>query len=364
MILDAHTWQWIHAARLRWGLALLVVLALQGCVVGYYGQAVRGQLEIFSRRQPIERLLQDPDTDTELVTQLRRVLAARRFAVADLGLPDNGSYAAYADLERPFVVWNVVAADRFSVDPQQWCFVFVGCLSYRGFFREEKARAFAAKLSAKGMDTYVGGVAAYSTLGVFKDPVLNTMLSRGERYVASTIFHELAHQLVYIKGDSAFNEAFATAVEEYATVGWLASEQRYDEVEAYRAQLDRRDRFSELIEATRLRLEGVYARGTEADKQAGKRAVFEELQRQYMDLRQQWGGHEDYDRFFAQPLNNAHLAGVATYRKWVPAMRLVLSDEAGLTELVAWAETMAELDFESRREELNRLRRQALQDRG
>jgi predicted aminopeptidase len=362
MILDAQTPQCFRAARLRFVLLLSLVCGLEGCAVGYYGQAVRGQVEIFSRRQPIQHLIQDPETDAALVQKLRRVQAARRFAVEELGLPDNGSYLAYADLERPFVVWNVVAADRFSVEPEQWCFVFVGCLSYRGFFREDKANAFADKLLAQGKDAYVGGVAAYSTLGVFKDPVLNTMLNRGERYVASTIFHELAHQLVYIKGDSAFNEAFATVVEEHATVHWLNWEQRDAEAEAYRGQLTRRDQFSELIEATRQRLRAIYAEGTEADKQARKREAFEELQQQYADLRLHWGGHGDYDRFFAQPLNNAHLAGVATYQKWVPGMRLKLGQGPGLASLVEWAEAMALLDPDSRREQLDQLRKRALDE--
>ena len=343
-------------------LALVAVSVLDGCAIGYYGQAVRGQMEIFARREPIAEVLQRPETDAEIASQLRKVLSAREYAVGELGLPDNGSYSAYADLERPFVVWNVVAAGRYSVDPEQWCFVFVGCLSYRGFFREEKARKFAAKLDRKGMDTYVGGVAAYSTLGVFEDPVLNTMLNRGELYVISTLFHELAHQAIYVKGDSAFNEALATVVEEFATISWLNSQERFADAEKFRQQLLRRDAFGELIEATRERLKAAYGEGSVEEKQSAKERVFADLRQRYSELKRQWGGHGDYDRFFSQDLNNAHLAGIATYRRWVPGMRLMLDPKIGLQSFFDWAESMGELDAETRKERLLTLRQRALDE--
>ncbi len=360
MILEASPKQCVAPPRLGLVLLLLATTALNGCALGYYGQAVRGQLEILSAREPIAKLVENPDTDPQLAQQLRKVLAARQYAVETLGLPDNGSYSAYADLQRPFVVWNVIAAGRFAVDAEQSCFVFVGCLSYRGFFREEKAIAYASKLQQQDMDAYVGGVAAYSTLGVFKDPVLNTMLSRGELYVASTLFHELAHQAVYVKGDSAFNEALATVVEEYATISWLNSQQRFDDAEAFRLQLVRRDGFGELIEATRERLKAAYEANTTAEKQRRKDEVFADLQNGYADLKQQWGGYGDYDRFFSQSLNNAHLAAVATYRRWVPGMRLMLDPDLGLQSFLDWAETMGQLTKADRLAELLVLRQRAL----
>jgi len=362
MILEASPKQCVALTRL--GLVLLLLSAcagLNGCALGYYGQAVRGQLEILSHREPIVELVADPQTDPDLAEQLRKVLAARRYAVETLRLPDNGSYSAYADLERQFVVWNVIAAGQFSVDAEQSCFIFVGCLSYRGFFREAKAHGFASKLQQQGMDTYVGGVAAYSTLGVFKDPVLNTMLSRGELYVASTLFHELAHQAVYVKGDSAFNEALATVVEEYATISWLNSQGRFDEAQAFRLQLVRRDGFGELIEATRERLKTAYEDGTIAEKQSRKEVVFADLQHRYADLKKQWGDYGDYDRFFSQSLNNAHLAAVATYRRWVPGMRLMLDPQVGLQSFLDWAAVMAGLETADRLEQLLALRQRALQ---
>jgi predicted aminopeptidase len=361
MILEAPPKQCLALTRLGLVLLLLATTILNGCALAYYGQAVRGQLEILSRREPIIEVVEHPQTDPQLAQQLRNVLAARHYAVETLRLPDNGSYSAYADLERQFVVWNVIAAGRFSVDAEQSCFIFVGCLSYRGFFREEKALAFAHKLKQQGMDAYVGGVAAYSTLGVFKDPVLNTMLSRGELYVASTLFHELAHQVVYVNGDSAFNEALATVVEEYATISWLNDQRRFDEAEAFRLQLIRRDGFGELIEATRERLKAAYGDGTTAEKQRRKDLEFAELQHRYADLKQQWGGYGDYDRFFSQSLNNAHLAAVATYRRWVPGMRLMLDPEVGLQSFLNWAEAMGRLETTDRLEQLLALRQRALE---
>jgi predicted aminopeptidase len=196
-------------------LLIAVVCALSSsCAMPFYWQAIGGQLELLRKRTPIEELLADPDLDPELRLSLGAVAEIRRFAVRELALPDNDSYTSYVDLDRPYVVWNVVAAEEFATKPKRWCFPFAGCVAYRGFFDREAAEAFRERLDEDGYDTFSGGSTAYSTLGYFSDPVLSTMLGSGEQYIASLLFHELAHQRLYIKDDSEFNEAFATAIEE------------------------------------------------------------------------------------------------------------------------------------------------------
>src|SRR3990170_5868323 len=207
-----------HSPKLRFlhhlyrcSILVAASLSVSGC---YLLQAASGQIELTSKRRPIEKVLADTRTSEELRTRLQYVSAARTFASAELGLPNNDSYRSYADLGRPYVVWNVFATEEFSVQPRRWCFPIAGCVVYRGYFDEKNAQTYARRLRLGGLDTSVGGVAAYSTLGHFKDPVLNTMLGWSDVQLASTLFHELAHHVVYVAGDSEFNEAFATVVEE------------------------------------------------------------------------------------------------------------------------------------------------------
>ncbi len=185
-------------AALRLGAVLaLVAVSSGGC---YWLQSAQGQFALMSKREPISRVIDRPSTPAALRTQLEAVTDIRDFASRELGLPDNGSYRSYADVGRPYVVWNVVAAPEFSVDPKKWCYPFVGCVAYRGYFVEERARRFAAGLRGEGWDAAVGGVAAYSTLGHFNDPILNTMVGWDDVELASIVFHELTHQLLYVPG--------------------------------------------------------------------------------------------------------------------------------------------------------------------
>ena len=204
------------------GLVIVGAVALLGgCTLPYYWQAAAGQMELLGKRTPIEAVIANPQTSAQTRDALREVLQIRQFAVAELGLPENGSYATYVDIGRDFVVWNVVAADQFSVDPRTWCFPVAGCVSYRGYFNESSARRSAARLEADGLDTAVAGATAYSTLGYFADPVLNTMIAGPRLHLAELLIHELAHQKFYVRDDSDLNEAFATAVAEYGTRRWL-----------------------------------------------------------------------------------------------------------------------------------------------
>jgi predicted aminopeptidase len=332
----------------RIGVLFAAAVALSGCAVPFYWQAIGGQLELLRKRTPIEELIEDPTVDPALKTSLSTVAAIRRFAVDDLDLPDNDSYTTYVSLDRPYVVWNVVAAEEFSVDPTRSCFPFAGCVAYRGFFDRAAAERFQGELAAQGFDTYSGGSTAYSTLGYFADPVLSTMIKGGEQYVASLLFHELAHQKLYVKDDSEFSEAFATAVEEFGTERWLVAKASPADLELYRLRQQRRTEFGQLILAQQQRLRAVYASADSPEsKRAAKAQAFVALQVDYATLKQRWDGSKDYDAWFAQPLNNATLAAVATYTRWVPALRARI-EQKGLEAFYAETRELAELDVEQR----------------
>ncbi|HSC15172.1 MAG TPA: aminopeptidase [Gammaproteobacteria bacterium] len=329
-----------------------LAVATTGCAATYYWQAIGGQIELLRKREPIEEVIADPAVDAKLKTTLARVETMRRFAVDELLLPSNDSYTTYVELDRPYVVWNVVATEEFSVEPRRWCFPFAGCVAYRGYFDKAGAERFAANLAEDGLDTYSGGSTAYSTLGYFDDPVLSSMVAGGDQYVASLLFHELAHQLLYVKSDSEFSEAFAMVVEEIGTERWLSAHGTPADLARYRTRRQRREQFGELISAQQARLRALYASGAPPEQlRADKQRAFETLRREYEALKTTWDGNTDYDAWFAQPLNNAALASVATYTRWLPAMRARL-DEVGLRAFYADAAAIAELDEEQRAERL------------
>lgn len=318
-------------ASLPLGLLLLLCgLLLSGCNLGYYGQAVSGHLEIQRKTKPIGRLLQDKSTPPELRQQLSGFVAMRHFARDRLHLPDQGSYRSYADLGRPFVTWMLIATPEFSLEPRRWCFPFVGCLPYQGLFHEAEAQAQAKALKAQGMDVKVAGSPAYSSLGWFKDPLLNTMLRTEDIRLAETLFHELAHQKLYFKHDTAFNEAFASAIAQHGVTLWLQSADRSRALNDYHQALQRRTDLYQLSQRTHARLQQLYATSTDQGAmRQQKAAIFRQMQAEYQTLKQAWGGHDGYDAFMAQALNNAHLALLSTYQELTPAFLRRIEDCQG-----------------------------------
>lgn len=296
----------------------LLALLLGGCsTLDYYAHLGQGQWQLLQARQPVEQLLEAPTTDPDLARRLTLSQQAREFASARLHLPENRSYRLYADLKRPFVVWNVFATPEFSLDPELHCFPIAGCVAYRGYYQQGRARGAAALLRQQGLDTYIGGVEAYSTLGWFDDPLLNTMLRWNDERFIAVIFHELAHQQYYLPGDTAFNESFATFVEREGLRQWHASRG-----ETLPATDDRqRQQFIELVLASREHLRQLYASDLpEADMRIAKQAEFERLRRDYRAMRQrEWGGQGRYDAWIDSPLNNAKLLPFGLYDQWVPA---------------------------------------------
>jgi predicted aminopeptidase len=308
-------------------LLIAATLAVSSCsTLPYYFQAVNGQMEILNKRQPIDALVRDPATPQTLRTRLSALVEIREFASRELALPNNGSYRTYADLRRPFVIWNVVATPEFSIHPRQWCFPLAGCVTYRGYFSKQEAQTFAAGLRGGSDDVYVGGVPAYSTLGWFNDPVLNTFINYPEVELARLVFHELAHQVAYAPGDSMFNESFATAVEEEGVGLWLERSRSAALREQWERAQGRRSAFQTLVLKYRDKLEALYASGIVPDSmRPAKQRVFQELKQEYEQLKQGWGGYKGYDRWFGQDLNNAHLASIAVYTELVPSFHALFA---------------------------------------
>jgi predicted aminopeptidase len=318
-------------SRWRAGLASLALL-LGGCdTPGYYGQAIKGQLQILGQRRDIPALIDSPATSATLRSQLQLVQELRAFAAGELQLPVGRQFSTYVDLQRPYVVWNVFAAPALDLQPLTWCFLVAGCVSYRGYFSESAARDFARHLQDEGYDVYVGGVTAYSTLGWFADPVLNTVIGREPWQLASLLFHELAHQVVYVPGDTAFNESFATAVEQVGLESWLQQHAQAGEASAVLAQASaeqrRRERFVALVESAVADLRELYASGAEREVLLrGKQLRLQQLRNEYEELRERAPEFAVYDAWFSGGLNNAQLATVALYNTQVPQFRRLLRD--------------------------------------
>ena len=296
---------------------LLSAASLSACSsLRYYSQAIAGQWKVLQAREDIAGLISNPETPDALVDQLIQAQAIRRYASDVLGLPDNDSYTQYADVQRPYVVWNVVAAPLDSLSPLRHCFPFAGCVVYRGFFQQGAAQAYADSLQQQGYEIYLYGVRAYSTLGWFDDPILNTMLNTGsELYLAGLIFHELTHQVVYVKGASEFNESFATAIEELALQQWLLDKGRTDLQQRQLRGQQRQQQFFALVRQHRERLLNIYSQPS--FNQTEKKAVYTGLVSGYKSLKQEWRGYSAYDHWFESQLNNAKLAVFSTYNTQV-----------------------------------------------
>lgn len=330
---------YVHAVRgtlKRHALIIVAVLLVGGCnTLGYYRQAITGQLYILTHREPIDDLLAKPELDPDLRVRLEQVTAIRRFAAEELHLPADSMYSTYVALDRPYVVWNVFAAPEFSMRPRAWCYPVAGCVSYRGYFNEADAIRFAEALRNEGgLDVYIGGVSAYSTLGWFSDPVLSTIIRRQEHQLAALIFHELAHQVAYAPGDTEFNESFATAVEREGQRRWLearaSAAERAVVEERIEQEIRRQEQFVALVQETVRDLEKLYQSGLEPDAmRLAKSTRLDKLGADYAALKAEWGGYSGYDAWFAGGVNNAQLATVNTYNKLVGSFTALLDSVGG-----------------------------------
>jgi predicted aminopeptidase len=325
---------------------VLIVFGLSGCeTFRFYGQAIKGQYQLIAGQRPIDKLAADSNTEPRLRKQLQLVVDLRGFAEKELKLPVDNHYRKYADVHRPYVVWNVEAAPEFSMEPKSWWYPLVGRLEYRGYFSERAAQHYGDTLRKKSYDVYIGGASAYSTLGWFKDPVLNTFIFDPESDLAETIFHELGHQRVFARGDTDFNEAFATTVGQEGARRWLRAKGDTNAIERYQAELQRNNEFVRLVMNARHELETLYGdERNEAGKiksskkprdisaselQERKKAIFEQLRNRYAQVKSEWGSNTEYDHFFSRPINNAQLNSVAAYYDLVPGFVQLLKLNGG-----------------------------------
>ena len=336
--------------RLKLFALLLAASVLSGCsAISYYWQAFNGQMEIRRLSRPVEAVLADDATGPELKRKLAYAARAREFASRELGLPDNRSYRVYADVKRPYVVWNVFAAPELSLELKTQCFPVAGCVPYRGYFAKEDAEAYGATLRAEGNDVYAGGVPAYSTLGWFDDPLLNTFMHYPDLDIARLIFHELAHQVAYARDDTTFNESYAVAVEEEGLRRWVQREATPAQLVEYERFRLRQKELVALLMRGRAALKAVYAgERDDASKRIGKAEALASLLEEYRRMRAGWNLTEAqeraYNNWFERDLNNARLGSVAVYTEWVPAFARMIEEERGnMAAFHARVKALAEL---------------------
>jgi predicted aminopeptidase len=341
---------------LRLAVAGLCAAFLAGCsTIDYFAHLAKGQYGVLSARRPLAEVIADPATDATVKARLQLAEQARVFASDKLALPRNGSYTVYADVGRPYVAWNVFATPEFSLKPLTHCFLIAGCVGYRGYFDKARAEAEAGELAGQGDDAYVGGVPAYSTLGWFDDPILNTMMRWDDDALNGTIFHELAHQKLYVKNDTAFNESFATFVQQEGLRQWRAARQL---PQGDSLPQRREDEFTQLVLDARARLEKVYASGLPAEQmRTAKQAEIEQLRADYHSLRDtQWQGYKGYDAWMDAPINNAKLLPFGLYHKWVPAFAALYAQQNGdWARFYEAARKLSQQDPEPRNAALERL---------
>jgi predicted aminopeptidase len=312
-------------------LVLLLAVASSQCQsIQYYAQAIDGQLNILRNRKSISELVEEPATPAPLRQKLLFILSVRDFAEKNLRLPVNDDYLSYVELNRLYVVWNVFAAPEFSLTPKTWCFPIVGCVTYRGYFTEQGADRFGDSLKQKGFDVYIGGAIAYSTLGWFDDPVLSTFINLSEPETAALIFHELAHSVLYVPDDTAFNESFATAVEQVGVRRWQLEAKNPKGYEKWLHQQQLHQKFTGLVLKYRTRLHDLYESNLPLnEKRNRKAALFTQMRSEFAQLKSDSDDMEAYDYWFKYPLNNAQLISVSTYYDWVPAFNRILSETGG-----------------------------------
>ena len=341
-----------------WACAALGLMT--GCSsLGYYAQSVGGHLKLLNAARPVPDLLADPGTSDELKARLELTQRIRDFAVTALKLPDNASYRRYADLQRGAAVWNVVAAPELGLTLETWCFPVVGCVGYRGYYARRDADDHADQFRARGLDTVVYGVPAYSTLGklpgdYFADPLLNTFVRFPEGELARLIVHELSHQVAYASDDTVFNESFATAVERVGSARWLAERAGAAARQESAAFESRRAEFRALTGAYRDRLTALYAGAASDDeKRRGKAELLARLRADHVALKAgAWQGYIGYDGWFAH-VNNASFGVLAAYTELVPQFERLLAAQGGdLQRFYSEVRRLAALPMVERRQRL------------
>ena len=309
---------------------IYTIILLSGCSsLQYYAEFASGQLDMISKERPINDVIRDDKTPDKIRQKLELIKKIKRFAIDELQLPDNGSYEGYVDLGREYVLWSVTATPELSMKPYQSCFLLVGCMNYRSYFEKEQAENFAAGLQKKGYETYIGGVAAFSTTGWLEDPVVSSMLSWSDTHLAGLVFHELTHQKYYVKGDTTFNESLAVFYQYYGIDRWLQKNGTEKSINGYKHYLTRKGDFKALVISHRSWLQMVYKSALTPDnKRLMKGSVYKHLQESYKRLKaEKWQGYRGYDLWFSKGLNNAKLALFSTYNLYVDSFNKIMEKQ-------------------------------------
>ena len=332
---------------MRWLISIPLLLMLYGCTdAGYYWHSTKGHLDIMNERVDIDELLADDDLDSRLRARLVLVQEIRQFSIDRLGLPDNGSYSSYVNLQQPYVIKNLFAAPELSTRLHQWCYPVIGCASYRGYYDETRLLAYIEELQSKGLEVHVGRVSAYSTLGWFDDPVLSSFLDWPDYRLAGLLFHELTHQQLYIDDDTTFNESLASAVQQVGTTIWLESNKESASLVEFRRWLVYRDEAIALIVATRSQLSELYSSDlSDAEKRRLKTLRFLEAREAHETVAARHGIERGFKSWFATGLNNAKIGSIATYNSRVTAfVNMLEASENNFPEFYQYVEQLAELD--------------------
>ncbi|AUM14598.1 aminopeptidase [Ketobacter alkanivorans] len=348
---------WKHNKHLALFPLLCLLSTLSGCDLPYYWQAAHGQWDLIQRKQPIDQLLSSTHTPDATKEQLQYLLQARQFALQQLALEHNDSYLEYVDLQREYVSWNVFATPELSMQNHTWCYPIAGCVSYRGYFDEQDAQRYAEKMEQQGFDTYIGGVGAYSTLGWFDDPVLSTFLQRGKLALAALLFHELAHQVLYVQDDTVFNESFATSVETILLSQWIKQQGLQAAWPAYEQAHQRHQAFTHLILQHKARRDALYqSEISDQQKRIEKQKLIEAMRQDYTAFKQEWNDFKGYDDWFSAGLNNAQLSTVATYHQLTPGfLALYGESDQNIATFIAESRALAERSKQQRHDRLNHL---------
>jgi predicted aminopeptidase len=334
------------------GIILLLSVLFLGSAcdtIGYYTQAVGGHLSLLSGRKPIDTVIEDEGASPELKQRLNDVKSIRYFAYEHLKIDVGGSYSKYVELDRPYVAWTVFAAPEFSLELKEWCFPIVGCMKYIGYFSKDAAEKHGEKLRKEGYDVLVTGAIAYSTLGWFDDPIVSSFIDRSRPKLGFLLFHELGHQVVYLKGDTEFNESFANTVAIEGTRRWLTYLNDGQALADFETAFERQKEFVELIEKYRKELKALYEQDLIPETMDfEKKAVYRKMTEDYQAMKKEWGGYSGYDDFFEDQFNNAKLGSVSAYFDLVPAFRKLLKQNGG--DMEAFYEACRRLGEKSKSE--------------
>ena len=311
-------------------LLLLLCFCLSSCsTLEFYSQAALGQLEISTAQRETREVLGDPSVASEIKDKLILAQKVRDFAKTQLQLPAGKSYTSYADLEREHVSWVVTAAPEFSFKAETWFYPFVGELSYRGYFEKDAAATFAETLRKQNFDVQFAGVDAYSTLGVFRDPVLNTFIDYSDVRFVELLMHELTHRRIFLTGETTFNEGLAVVVGRAGTRQFLRQTSQAAALANYEKGLRRTDEFIKVLTRSTETLNQLYASDKlDSNKRLEKARIFHALQDELATLRESWGG-QGLESWLNQPLGNAHITSVLTYYAAVPWFESLLSQHDG-----------------------------------